>query len=108
RAEGGGDVATFVLGNWFVWNVQDTCAEAERLAGRGLAFRLYYIRDIAPSIGISDAEARELAAKQPEMLRAIFQGREPWSPPPHVAKRLIEHLTLTSDLRGLDGCIRRL
>jgi len=107
-AEAGRDPATFVLGNWFVWNVQDTRAEAERLARRGLAFRLYYIRDIAPSIGLSDAEARELAAKQPEMLRAIFQGREPWSPPPHVAERLIEHLTLTSDRRGLDGCIRRL
>src|SRR5262249_40878268 len=93
----------FVLSNWFVWNVQDTRAEAERLARRGLAFRLYYIREIAPSIGLGDAEARELAARQPAMLRAIFEGREPWSPPAPIAERLIEHLTLTADRRGLDG-----
>jgi alkanesulfonate monooxygenase SsuD/methylene tetrahydromethanopterin reductase-like flavin-dependent oxidoreductase (luciferase family) len=99
---------TFALSNWFVWNVQDTRAEAERLARRQLAFRLYYIREIASSIGLTDAEARELAANQPEMLRAIFGGREPWSPPPPVAQRLIEHLTLTSDRRGLEGCIGRL
>jgi alkanesulfonate monooxygenase SsuD/methylene tetrahydromethanopterin reductase-like flavin-dependent oxidoreductase (luciferase family) len=91
-----------------VWNVQDTLAEAERLARRQLAFRLYYIREIASSIGLADAEARELAANQPEMLRAIFGGREPWSPPPPVAQRVIEHLTLTSDRRGLEGCIGRL
>jgi hypothetical protein len=42
------------------------------------------------------------------MLRAIFGGREPWSPPPPVAQRLIEHLTLTSDRRGLEKCIGRL
>ena len=106
--EAGRDSTTFVLSNWFVWNVQDTRAEAERLARRQLAFRLYYIRDIASSIGLSDAEARELAAKQPEMLRAIFGDREPWSPPAPVAERLIEHLTLTSDRRGLDQCIGRL
>jgi alkanesulfonate monooxygenase SsuD/methylene tetrahydromethanopterin reductase-like flavin-dependent oxidoreductase (luciferase family) len=107
-AEARRDPATFALSNWFVWNVQDTRADAERLARRQLGFRLYYIRDVASSIGLSDAEAQELAAKQPEMLRAIFGGREPWSPPPHVAERLIEHLTLTSDRRGLDGCLGRL
>jgi alkanesulfonate monooxygenase SsuD/methylene tetrahydromethanopterin reductase-like flavin-dependent oxidoreductase (luciferase family) len=106
--EAGRDATTFVLSNWFVWNVQNTRAEAERLARRQLAFRLYYIRDIASSIGLSDVEARELAAKQPEMLRAIFGGREPWSPPAPVSERLIEHLTLTSDRRGLEGCIGRL
>jgi hypothetical protein len=42
------------------------------------------------------------------MLRAVFQGTEPWSPPPHVADLLIEQLTLTSDLRGLDRCVERL
>jgi len=106
--EAGREPTTFALSNWFVWNVQDTLAEAERLARRQLAFRLYYIREIASSIGLTDAEARELAANQPEMLRAIFGGREPWSPPAPVAQRLIEHLTLTSDRRGLEGCIGRL
>ena len=96
------------VSNWFVWNVQETRAEAERLARRGLGFRLYYIRDIAASIGLGDAEARELAARQPEMLRAIFQGREPWAPSPEVADRLIEHLTLTADRGGLDACVGRL
>src|SRR5439155_681633 len=86
------DPSAFVLGNWFVWNVQETRAEAERLARRGLAFRLYYIRDVAASIGLGEAEARELAARQPEMLRAIFRGGEPWAPAPPVAERLIEHL----------------
>src|SRR5438445_663498 len=33
---------------------------------------------------------------------------EPWSPPPAVADRLIEHLTLTSDRRGLEACVGRL
>jgi alkanesulfonate monooxygenase SsuD/methylene tetrahydromethanopterin reductase-like flavin-dependent oxidoreductase (luciferase family) len=102
------DPGTFVLSNWFVWNVQDTRAEAERLARRGLAFRLYYIRDVASSIGLGEAEAGELAARQPEMLRAIFAGGEPWAPPAPVAERLIEHLTLTADRRGLEGCIGRL
>jgi alkanesulfonate monooxygenase SsuD/methylene tetrahydromethanopterin reductase-like flavin-dependent oxidoreductase (luciferase family) len=107
-AEAGRDPRVFGVSNWFVWNVQETRAEAERLARRQLAFRLYYIRDVASSIGLGDAEARELAAKQPEMLRAIFEGREPWSPPPPVADRLIEHLTLTSDRHGLEGCVGRL
>jgi alkanesulfonate monooxygenase SsuD/methylene tetrahydromethanopterin reductase-like flavin-dependent oxidoreductase (luciferase family) len=102
------DPRRFAVSSWFVWNVQETRAEAERLARRGLGFRLYYIRDIASSIGLGDAEARELAARQPEMLRAIFQGREPWAPSPEVADRLIEHLTLTADRRGLDACVGRL
>jgi alkanesulfonate monooxygenase SsuD/methylene tetrahydromethanopterin reductase-like flavin-dependent oxidoreductase (luciferase family) len=102
------DARRFAVSNWFVWNVQETRAEAERLARRGLGFRLYYIREIAASIGLDDTEARELAARQPEMLRAIFQGREPWSPPPDVADRLIEHLTLTADRGGLDACVGRL
>ena len=102
------DPSAFALSNWFVWNVQDTRAEAERLARRQLAFRLYYIRDVAASIGLGEAEARELAAKQPEMLRAIFGGGEPWAPSAPVAERLIEHLTLTSDRRGLEGCVGRL
>ncbi|HXL45708.1 MAG TPA: LLM class flavin-dependent oxidoreductase [Candidatus Binatia bacterium] len=107
-AEAGRDPRGFAISNWFVWNVQETRAEAERLARRQLGFRLYYIRDVASSIGLGEAEARELAAKQPEMLRAIFQGREAWSPPPPVVDRVIEHLTLTSDRGGLDGCVGRL
>jgi len=102
------DPSAFVLSNFFVWNVQETRADAERLARRGLAFRLYYIRDVASSIGLGEAEARELAARQPEMLRAIFAGGEPWAPPAPVAERLIEHLTLTADRRGLEGCVARL
>ena len=65
--EAGREPTTVALSNWFVWNVQDTLAEAERLARRQLAFRLYYIREIASSIGLTDAEARELAANQPAM-----------------------------------------
>jgi alkanesulfonate monooxygenase SsuD/methylene tetrahydromethanopterin reductase-like flavin-dependent oxidoreductase (luciferase family) len=102
------DPGAFLLSNWFVWNVQETRAEAERLARRQLAFRLYYIRDVASSIGLGEADARELAAKQPEMLRAIFGGGEPWAPSVPVAERLIERLTLTADRRGLDGCVERL
>jgi len=107
-AEARRDPAAFTVSNWFVWNVQETRAEAERLARRQLGFRLYYICEVASSIGLDETEARELAAKQPEMLRAIFQGREPWSPPPSVADRVIEHLTLTSDRRGLEACVGRL
>ena len=102
------DPRTFALSNWFVWNVQESLDEALRLARRQLGFRLYYIRDVAPSIGLSEAEALELEAKQPEMIRALFQGAEPWMPPAHVAERLIEHLTLSGDRRGLDGCVERL
>jgi alkanesulfonate monooxygenase SsuD/methylene tetrahydromethanopterin reductase-like flavin-dependent oxidoreductase (luciferase family) len=98
----------FTLSNWFTWNVQDTREEAERLARRLLGFRLYYIRDVAASIGLGEAEVRELEAQQPEMLRAIFEGMPPWSPSPPVSDLLIEHLTLTSDRRGLDGCVERL
>jgi alkanesulfonate monooxygenase SsuD/methylene tetrahydromethanopterin reductase-like flavin-dependent oxidoreductase (luciferase family) len=102
------DPRTFALSNWFVWNVQESLDEAVRLARRQLGFRLYYIRDVAPAIGLSEAEALELEAKQPEMIRALFQGAEPWMPPAHVAERLIEHLTLTADRRGLPGCVERL
>ena len=72
------------------------------IAKRQLGFRLYYIRDVATAIGLGEAEARELAERQPEMKRAIFQGKTPWLPSPDVVDRLIEHLTLTADRRGLD------
>ena len=98
----------FRFSNWFVWNVQDSFAEARRLAQRQLAFRLYYIRELAPSIGLTSDEARELAERQPAMVRAIFRGETPWTPPAAVADRLIEHLTLTAGHAGIDRCIERL
>lgn len=104
----GRDPTAFPVSNWFVWNVQESREAAWALARRQLGFRLYYIRDVAAAIGISDAEARELEARQPEMVRAIFEGKEPWSPPAPVADRLIEHLTLTADRRGLSTCVERL
>jgi len=104
----GRDAVPFAISNWFVWNVQETREEAMRLARRGLGFRLYYIRDVASSIGLAEADARELEQRQPEMLRALFRGTEPWQPAPDVADRLIEHLTLTSDRRGLPRCVERL
>jgi hypothetical protein len=63
---------------------------------------------VASAIGLGEADACELARRQPEMLRALFRGTESWQPPPDVAERLIEHLTLTSDHRGLPGCVERL
>ena len=100
--------APFRISNWLVWNVQATREEALRLARRQLGFRLYYIRDVAASIGIDESQAAELARRQPEMVRAIFEGTTPWMPPVDVADRLIEHLTLTADRQGLEGCIARL
>jgi alkanesulfonate monooxygenase SsuD/methylene tetrahydromethanopterin reductase-like flavin-dependent oxidoreductase (luciferase family) len=100
-----GEVA---IGNWFVWNVQETRDEALALARRQLGFRLYYIREVAASIGLSDAEAGELARRQPEMLRAIFQGGQPWVPPEPLAERLIRHLTLSGGREDLDECVERL
>ena len=107
-AQAGRDPLSFPISNWFVWNVQETREEALRLARRQLGFRLYYIRDVASSIGLDEADARELQRRQPEMVRALFQGIEPWSPPPHVADRLIEHLTLTGDRGEMERCVERL
>ncbi|HXL46050.1 MAG TPA: hypothetical protein VN977_05555, partial [Candidatus Binatia bacterium] len=102
RAEG------FRISNWFVWNVQDTPAEAFELARRQLGFRLYYIRDVAASIGLTEAEARELERRQPEMLRAIFEGRDPWQPEPRLTELLIRQLTLSGGRESLDDCVERL
>jgi len=107
-AAAGRDASSFAISNWFVWNVQETREEAMRLARRGLGFRLYYIRDVAPSIGLAEADAQELERRQPEMLRALFRGTESWQPAPDIAERLIEHLTLTSDRQGLPRCVERL
>src|SRR5207249_4811671 len=70
--------------------------------------RLYLGANRPRLLRLGEADARELAEKQPQMLRAIFSGGEPWAPAPPVAERLIEHLTLTSDRRGLEGCVGRL
>lgn len=100
--------APFRLSNWFAWNVQSSREEAWRLARRQLGFRLYYIRDVAEAIGITAADAQELTRRQPEMVRAVFRGETPWTPSDAVTERLVEHLTLTADRAGLDGCIERL
>ena len=107
-AAAGRDRARFAISNWFVWNVQESRDEAIRLARRQLGFRLYYIREIAASIGLDEAVARELAERQPEMVKAVFQGTASWQPSPAIIETLIEHLTLTADRRGLDGCLARL
>src|SRR5262245_12580596 len=73
-AAAGRDASSFAISNWFVWNVQETREEAMRLARRGLGFRLYYLRDVASSIGLAEADAQELERRQPEMLRALFRG----------------------------------
>ena len=98
----------FRFSNWFVWNVQDSGDEAQRLARRLLGFRLYYIRDVAEAIGITREQADELARRQPDMIRAVFRGEAPWLPSPPLTERLIDQLTLTADRRGIDGCIERL
>jgi alkanesulfonate monooxygenase SsuD/methylene tetrahydromethanopterin reductase-like flavin-dependent oxidoreductase (luciferase family) len=98
----------FRISNWFVWNVQDTRDEAQRLARRQLGFRLYYIRDVAAAIGLEESQAAELARHQRDMVRAVFEGRTPWLPPDAVVDRLIDQLTLTADRRGVDRCIERL
>lgn len=107
-AEAGRPASAFRISNWFVWNVQATEAEALELATRQLGFRLYYIGDVARELDLSDAEARELERRQPEMLRAIFEGRTPWAPPRSVAERLVRHLTLSGSRAQLDRCIERL
>jgi 5,10-methylenetetrahydromethanopterin reductase len=102
------DLGKLRMNNWFVWNVQDTEEEALRLARRSLGFRLYYIRDVAASIGLTSAQALELRRQQPEMIRAIFEGRDPYMPPRDVTKALIDHLTLTGSQQHLDKFVERL
>ena len=102
------DVGKFRMSNWFVWNVQDTEEEALRLARRNLGFRLYYIRDVAASIGLAADQAIELKRKQPDMLRAIFEGKDPYMPSRDVTKALIDHLTITGSRRHLDKFVEQL
>jgi len=102
------DLQKFRMNNWFVWNVQDTEEEAQRLARRTLGFRLYYVRDVAASIGLTSAQAIDLQRKQPDMLRAIFEGRDPYIPSRDVATTLIDHLTITSSQQHLDKSVEKL
>jgi alkanesulfonate monooxygenase SsuD/methylene tetrahydromethanopterin reductase-like flavin-dependent oxidoreductase (luciferase family) len=102
------DLGKFRISNWFVWNIQDTEEEALRLARRTLGFRLYYVRDVAASIGLTADQALELKRKQPDMLRAIFEGRDPYVPPRDVTKALIDHLTITGSQRHLDEAVEKL
>ena len=106
--QAGRDPKKVRISNWFVWNIQETKEEAFQLARRQLGFRLYYIRDLAASIGVSEAEAIELERKQPAMLRAIFQGKEYELHQKNLEDLLIEHLTITADRRNINTAIERL
>ncbi len=106
--DAGRDPSQFRMSNWFVWNLQETEDQARRQALRTIAFRLYYIKDIAPTIGLDEKEALELQRKQAAMVRAIFEGKDPESLPKHVADLLIEHLTISGSLSDLDRHIDRL
>lgn len=96
------------VSNWFVWNVQASRAEAFEQARRLLGFRLYYIRDVAPALGLAEADAAELATRQREMVRAVFENRAPWQPPREVAEVLIRRLTLSGGPEDVDACVERL
>ncbi len=106
--DAGRDPSQFRMSNWFVWNLQETEDQARRQALRTIAFRLYYIKDIAPTIGLDEKEALELQRKQAAMVRGIFEGKDPESLPKHVADLLIEHLTISGSLSDLDRHIDRL
>ncbi len=97
----------FQMINWFSWNVQDTLEKAKSLARSSLAFRLYYIQDVADHIGIPREEAIELHRKQPDMLRALLRGK-PERLSEVLSDQLIEKLTITSDKKNIDLCIERL
>ena len=102
------DLGKFRMSNWFVWNVQETEEEALRLARRTLGFRLYYIRDVAASIGLTADQAFELKRKQPDMLRSIFEGKDSYLPPKDITKSLIDHLTITGPHQHLDKFVEKL
>lgn len=102
------DYGKFRMSNWFVWNIQATEEEAFRVAERTLGFRLYYIQDVAKSIGITSDQALDLKKKQPGMLRSLFEGKVPYTPPKEVAKVLIDNLTITGSHRDLDRAVERL
>lgn len=97
----------FQISNWFVWNVQDTVEEARRLARFSLAFRLYYIKDIAGHIGLARDDAVMLERKQPDMVRALLRGR-PDVLPKDLSDLIIDRLTISGDIMSIDRCIERL
>jgi alkanesulfonate monooxygenase SsuD/methylene tetrahydromethanopterin reductase-like flavin-dependent oxidoreductase (luciferase family) len=108
-AAGGRAVDALRVNNWFVWNLQSSRSEAVALATRLLAFRLYYIRDVASVLGLAEPDVTELERRQGEMLRAIFEGRAaPWQPRPELVEVLIRHLTLSGGPQDVDACIERL
>ncbi|HEV8585981.1 MAG TPA: LLM class flavin-dependent oxidoreductase [Methylomirabilota bacterium] len=96
------------ISNWFVWNVQASRGEAFETASRLLGFRLYYIREVAPTLGLAEADVAELEARQREMLRALFEGRASWQPRRELAERLIRHLTLSGGPEDVEACVERL
>ncbi len=75
------------------------------MATRHLAFRLYYIRDVAPAIGLSTELAAKLASTQHKMLRAIFQGKRTMTVPRATARLLVDYLTITGSKLDLHKCI---
>ena len=91
----------FRLSNWFAWNVQETEEEALKIGRRNLGFRLYYIRDVARSIGLDSATADELARMQHRMVRAVFENREVELPSENVTQLLLDHLTMTGSQKSL-------
>ncbi len=91
----------FRVCNWFAWNVQKTEEEALRIARRNLGFRLYYIRDVAQSIGLDSATADELARMQHRMVRAVLEDGEVELPPESVTELLLDHLTMTGSKQSL-------
>ena len=97
----------FQMINWFTWNVQETLEKAKRLARSSLAFRLYYILDVADHIGISRKEAVELHRKQPNMVKALLRGK-PEHLPEALSDHLVEQLTITSETKNVDHCVERL
>lgn len=98
----------FRTSNWFVWNVQETEEEALDLARRTLGFRLYYIQDVAVSIGLTASQALELKKRQPEMLKALFEGRDAYVPPREVFSNLVDHLTITGSVQRIGEAIEKL
>ncbi len=97
----------FQMINWFAWNVQDTLEKAMRIARSSLAFRLYYIQDVASQLGLSREVAEELQRKQPDMVKALLRGK-PEKFPETLSDHLIDKLTITADLKSIDQCIERL
>lgn len=107
-AEAGRPADALRVSNWFVWNVQETAAEALALARRRLGFRLYYIRDVAAALGLAADEVEALERRQADMRRAVLEGEEPWLPEGELADRLVRALTLSGGMADLDAVIERL